>query len=73
MKAAVRESVQAELVTVGDPSRTALLDLARRAVAEEFETPGSGTRTALIELLRSEIESESGDLHRALKSLLDNG
>ena len=70
VKAAVRESVQAELVTVGDPSRAALLDLARRAVAEEFETPGSRTRTALVALLRNEIESEAGDLHQALKSLL---
>jgi Domain of unknown function (DUF1906) len=70
VKAAVRESVQAEFVTVGDPSRVALLDLARRAVAEEFETPGSRTRAALVKLLRNEIESDTGDLHQALKTLL---
>ena len=72
VKAAVRESVQAELVSTGDPSRTALLDLARRAVADEFSTPGSRTRSALIELLRSEIESEAGDLHQALRKVLDH-
>jgi len=70
VKAAVRESVQAELVTVGDPTREALLDLARRAVADEFETVGSRTRTALVKLLAQEIESEAGDLHQALRTLL---
>jgi hypothetical protein len=69
VKAAVRESVQAELGTVGDPTRQALLDLARRAVADEFESPGSRTRKALVNLLRTEIESESGDLHQALRTL----
>jgi hypothetical protein len=70
VEAAVRESVQAELVTVGDPTRQALLDLARRAIADEFETAGSRTRTALVRLLRNEIESEAGDLHQALATLL---
>jgi D-alanyl-D-alanine carboxypeptidase len=70
VKAAVRESVQAELVTVGDPTRKALLDLARRAVADEFDTAGSRTRTALVKLLRSHIESDTGELHQALAALL---
>jgi hypothetical protein len=73
LNAAVRESVQAELVTVGDPTRQALFDLARRAVADEFETAGSRTRTALVRLLRNEIESEAGDLHQALRSLREPG
>jgi hypothetical protein len=70
VKAAVRESVQAELVTVGDPTRQALLDLARRAVADEFDTAGSRTRTALVSLLRTHIESDTGELHHALAALL---
>jgi hypothetical protein len=73
VKAAVREGVQAELGTVGDPTRGALFDLARRAVAAEFETSDSHTRAALIDLLSKEIESQSGDLHRAFKSVLAPG
>jgi hypothetical protein len=73
VKAAVREGVQAELGTVGDPTRGALFDLARRAVAAEFETTNSHTRAALIALLSKEIESEAGDLHRAFKSVLEPG
>lgn len=72
VRSAVRESLQAELTTTGDPSRSALLDLARRAVADEFSTPGSRTRSALIDLLRSEIESEAGDLHQAFRKVLDH-
>ena len=70
VKAAVREGMQAELVTVGDPTRQALLDLTRRALADEFETAGSRTRTALVSLLRTHIESDTGELHQALAALL---
>lgn len=72
VRTAVREGLQAEFVSTGDPTRTALLDLARRAVADEFATSGSRTRSALIELLRTEIESEAGDLHQAFRKVLDN-
>jgi lysozyme len=67
----MRRALQAELQTIGDPTRSAFYELARRAVADEFATIGTRTREALIALLAREIASPTGDLHGALLSVIE--